>query len=585
MEDEILAELGLLSDDPQSSDLPMTEEISVDEIIESPALPQPVSQMSPAQISMLLAEQDIADSEEEFLRQAREAEYQDLPLRRWTRPVDVNDPNWSRQHLQGLRAQSLPRGYDRLNPENLTEAESALFEDELRAKGTPVPYFKKTPATGSTPPITEGSGTPGLDQAMAQLRRRAGIQRKLGDLDSQIVAGRADYGTGNIESVQDARVRINQEFNNKAAVYADEFEEDYEDAQLTARYPGMSLQNIKDDMALLSMDTTDFSEKGAAEYLRLKAQAKKRLEKAQEINPNRAFNNAGSKILASLALGAGTWASARTGTKNVALDLYKTAIANDISAQKDMFNQKRKAPGQARGEFAFFMNKLGNEQAATLATAATKYDQAISSLKGQSLKLKSQDAQAALMGQVAQLQMQKDKIAQAAKQAAVRAKLASETSIPGMSYTGSGIERKELEVKARKDLQEKAAAYADVRGQLETLARVYEDISKVPLIGQKERTKFKLAREDLIAKLGVVWGKGVLQEFERKQIEAVIPGANESFEKQFFDSDRIKAMMDQFNEAEQNSYKAYADGNRYFNYNPPGSSISTTPTGKREDRR
>ena len=584
-EEEILRELELLGGAPQAPALPATESISVQEIIEPSPLPQSASQMSPEQMEMLLAEQRMIDSEEEMLRQAREKEYQDFPLRRFINPRNIDDPAFARQYLQGFRKQSLPEDFDRLNPTQLSEEEAALFKEAEEAKGTAVPFFKKRSTSKASTPSTPQMGTPGLDQAMSQLRRRARIQGQLGAIDADILQGRADYGTGQIESIQQARARMQQEFQEKSARYASQFEQDYEDAQLTARYPGMSLQQIKDDLELLSMDTSDFSDEGEADILRKKAQAKRRLAKSQEIDPGRAFNNIGSKILASLAVGAGTWASARTGGKNVALDLYKSAIANDIAAQRDMFNQKRKAPGQARGEYAFFMNKLGNEQAATLATAATKYDQAIASLQSQSLKLKGQDAQAALMGQVAQLQMQKDRIAQAAKQAAIQAQLANETSVPGMTYTGTGIERKELEVKARKELQEKAAAYADVRGQLETLRDVFDDISKLPFVGQKDRTRFRVAREDLIARLGAVWDKGVLQEFEREQIEAVIPGANETFEKAFFGSDRIDAMMNQFDKAEQNSYKAYAKGNRYFNYNPPGSGISTTPTGKREDRR
>ena len=92
------------------------------------------------------------------------------------------------------------------------------------------------------------------------------------------------------------------------------------------KYPGAPLSQIKNwNKALEKQKTIEAGEYLASpqekeEALRNAAVAKRGLAKAEEIDTGRAYGNIGSKILAALSVGLGSYASSRGGGRNTALE-------------------------------------------------------------------------------------------------------------------------------------------------------------------------------------------------------------------------------------------------------------------------
>tara|TARA_R110000824_G_scaffold75012_2_gene190551 strand:+ start:868 stop:2640 length:1773 start_codon:yes stop_codon:yes gene_type:complete len=372
----------------------------------------------------------------------------------------------------------------------------------------------------------------GYNEAAAAHRARGRYERKMGDIRAQMEEKR--FGPEQLTRAE-RNAQVREEAQADRVQYSLEFEDDMEDAMLEQAHPGASLKQIKDWKYLLKLNedivsgARDISTEGAADVLRRAAVAKRNLAKSQEIDPGRAFGNAGSKILAALAIGAGSWAATRTG-RNPALELYNKAIANDIAAQKEMFQHKRQAPGRMRSEYKFFMDKYNSAEVAELATAATKWKVAAQELTALGLRTKgviNQQKANALAGEArAKGQAISGKAAHAA-QRALAMQYSGIKDLSGMKirWTGGkhGLDKQ--------DPNEKKILLSELEkaNKLSVALDMYvasQNVKGSWVPFSKERTQAEGIREALIQSAGEFFDMGVLQEFEREFLNSVIPGAN-----------------------------------------------------------
>lgn len=89
-----------------------------------------------------------------------------------------------------------------------------------------------------------------------------------------------------------------------------------------------------------------------------------------KVDSNRLWANSstGNKILAGVSLALGALGAGFNGGKNNSVDIIERAIDRDIEEQKANIANKGQAAQQARGAYAEFLNKTGDERASRLAT-------------------------------------------------------------------------------------------------------------------------------------------------------------------------------------------------------------------------
>ena len=134
-------------------------------------------------------------------------------------------------------------------------------------------------------------------------------------------------------------------------------------------YPTMSLDDIN-RLEGISADTTKTPEQRRAAELQL--------QRAQTIDPNRLFADNGNKLLAALAVAAGSFASSMSHGRvpNFGLQLVNDAIDRDVLAQKIQFEQVGKAYERSRTTYSDMFKEFESEEMALAATRATLTDAA-----------------------------------------------------------------------------------------------------------------------------------------------------------------------------------------------------------------
>ena len=432
----------------------------------------------------------------------------------------------------------------------------------------------------------------GIDQQIYRQGRIARALGQLGDKEAELLGLKADYGAGFPETLPEAKARIHQQWVTDRQNYQERFDENMAEANLMAQYPGASIDQIKLWKRQLQLDEErrpgslirDMSGGAVNRMLAKKAAAMRNLAKAQEIDPNRAFGGVTSQVLAGLAVGLGAWASARSGRPNTALDLYKHAIANDISAQKEKFAHARGQPGRLRGEYAFWMNRYNSDRVAMLGTAVAKYGAAANGIQQQIAKLKGgieRDKALAIQGQ---LLTQKNKLEAALAKAALEAEQAQNSGIMGFDgkpirYTGPrGKDKTPANKTVHNALVDTRVRSGKAIDALKQYKEVWERSKMIP--GTDARSEVNAALQALVARLGDVWDKGVLQEFEFEQLMGMLPGGKNPFwERATFN--RTEAVLRELEKSFHGAFEAHA--NALSDYHLSGSSGfgKASPTGEK----
>lgn len=402
--------------------------------------------------------------------------------------------------------------------------------DEPEVEGV-APPPRRTPE-GDEGLVEYAPDVSGYDEAAAAYRRMGRAAGRAGDVESKKLLKR--FGPEQLTRAE-RELQIREERKARMDTYELEFEDDYEDSVLNRKYPGASLEQIKDWQYELKLNEDiksgrrDISPEGAADVLRRAAVAKRNLAKSQEIDPGRAFGNAGSKILAALAIGAGSWAATRTG-RNPALELYNKAIANDIASQKEMFQHKRAAPGRMRSEYKFFMDKYNSAEVAELATAATQWQAAAQELTAMGLQIAGEVNKQKAFALAGEARAKGQTIKNAAGKSARIAMARQHSGINDLQgnpirWIGGrhGLEKQDLkEKKIILNELEKANKMSVALDMY--VASQNKTGAWIPL--SDEKTEAEGIREALIQSAGEFFDMGVLQEFEREFLNSVIPGGN-----------------------------------------------------------
>tara|TARA_R100001530_G_scaffold17855_1_gene15386 strand:- start:8190 stop:10016 length:1827 start_codon:yes stop_codon:yes gene_type:complete len=384
---------------------------------------------------------------------------------------------------------------------------------------------------------------------------------QIGDKQAELIGLKADYGAGFPETLADAKLRIQQKYVKDTQAYQARFDTNMEEAELMAQYPGASMDQIRLWKRQMEFDPhrVGFSPEAAKDMLRRKATAMKNLARAEEIDPNRAFGGVTSQILAGLAIGLGAWASSKSGRPNTALDLYKHAISTDILAQKEKFSHARGAPARERSQYAFWMNRYDNERVATLGTAVAQYGAAANTIQKEIAQLKGgvqKDQALAIQGQ---LMSQKNKLQMELAKAAMEAERAQNSEVNDLDgkpirYTGPA----KYNVKIRNDLAETGRKSHQATGALEQYRQAWKEVGLSAMKPTDKRAKLDAALQALIARLGDVWDKGVLQEFEWEQLNDMLPGSSwPVFER--FGPDRVEAVLDELQKSFAGALNAHVD--------------------------
>ncbi len=432
----------------------------------------------------------------------------------------------------------------------------------------------------------------GIDQQIYRQGRIGSALGQLGDKQAELLGLTTDYGAGFPETLPEAKARIHQQWVTDRQNYQERFDGNMEEANLMAQYPGASIDQIKLWKRQLQGDEDrrpgsmirDISPESAKRVLAKKAAAMRNLAKAQEIDPNRAFGGVTSQVLAGLAVGLGAWASSRSGRPNTALDLYKHAIANDISAQKEKFAHARGQPGRLRGEYSFWMNRYNSDRVATLGTAVAKYGAAANGIQQQIAKLKGGIERDKALGIQGQLLSQKNKLEAALAKAAFEAEQAQNSGIMGFDgkpirYTGPrGKDMTPANKTVHNALVETRVKSGKAIDALRQYKETWESSRKLPFT--KGRAKVNAALQALVARLGDVWDKGVLQEFEFEQLMSMLPGGTSPF----WESatwDRTDAVLDELKKSFHGAFEAHANSLSHYQFSGSSGFGKGTTTGEK----
>jgi len=451
-------------------------------------------------------------------------------------------------------------------------AEEAATEEAGRA-----PQVDPSTYLADIDPIIKGKAGQTEEDYLSGINRSIWMQGqiadklgKIGDKQAQLIGLTTDYGTGEQETLADAKLRIQQKYVKDTQAYQARFDTNMEEAELMAQYPGASMDQIRLWKRQMEFDPhrAGFSPEAAKDMLRRKATAMKNLARAEEIDPNRAFGGVTSQILAGLAIGLGAWASSKSGRPNTALDLYKHAISTDILAQKEKFSHARGAPSRARSQYAFWMNRYDNERVATLGTAVAQYGAAANTIQKEIAQLKGgvqKDQALAIQGQ---LMSQRDKLKMELAKAALAAEQAQNSGITGIDgkpirYSGPA----KYDADARKTLRETGRRRAMANAALEQYREAFKKASAMKVVSDSRAAAFA-ARQALIARLGDVWDKGVLQEFEWEQLDSMLPGKHIAWAK--WGINRVDAVLNELKSSFDSGFKAHIDSLSFYHQSGTG---------------
>ena len=341
--------------------------------------------------------------EEEFLREQREREYRELPTRRVTRPIDLEDPGFARPALQDFYQQSLPVGTTLKEGEGVVfpEAEiSTTQEEEELGVSTrpPAPDQPMTPT--STSMSVRGFAPVGVSTEVKKFNARLAAQKAQNQKDFDAIQAKLDSKLADLEKASEVDA-AQRKVTQAEGVLNDSIQQ---------------LQEFK-------------------------------------IDPQRAFPNMFSKVSAVLGVALGAYAQGLSGGKlpNTALQIVNGAIERDIAAQKAEFQKLRGLVDTRRNIYGMAMDKLGNERQATEVARAAAYQAAGLSLDLKSKQLGVDDRQNAQIMEGIKTQLQQRQFnasmslkAQAAQGAAKPVKLQRDFGKAMAQFEGSRQNLKQL---------------------------------------------------------------------------------------------------------------------------------------------
>lgn len=418
----------------------------------------------------------------------------------------------SQPYTLGAPDQDLP-------PESVTPQMAALFRAENPSEPAeqtqpPAPTASReditiaSPVTQQQPPTQQTGAGFGYGR---QLRGIANRQKSAAEELATIRQVQSAEQAGVLEGLVDDQLAASEKMAQAYEVFKADYEaqqQSLKEAQEDALYWNISGDDRKQYQATLN-------DPNASNQDRAIAQAK--LEKAQEIDPNRAFGGAGGQVMAAIAMAMGAFGSAFTGGPNHAANIISRAIDRDIKAQLEKRSAKRALIGDFKSSLEENIRRFGNEQQAVLAEgigrlnlANTKIKQIAAKHEGAEQMAAVQQVTAGIDQEVLQLHQQFN---DAARSMAMKKAQGGAKQLPATQAADIG----EMEG-AREILKNVGQAFSEKTGWFSILAKRFPGTSA---------TKYEDAREAAAGMISsMVEGRSTDEDVER--YKRMLPDAGDS---------------------------------------------------------
>lgn len=432
------------------------------------------------------------------------------------------------------------------------ETQAALDEIAGKQFSDPAARPAATPPAQYVPPDLSGYdkviGGIAAQQEAARLTAKDEAEKKIKQFERlyETAEGQEEIRLDTVAGHKLAELKDYQrQMQEKEEIYKTK----YGDFELEARYGNLPLDRIKQLKNIL--EKPENGGPGHEEKDRRlraeKASAWTELNRAERIDPAGPFRNFGSKIMAAIAVGAGTWASTWTG-QNPAFEMFKMAIANDIASQKDMFDRKSGALTRHQNEWGRIKESLGSDYATTMALTALKYGKIVETIDARIVARGDPAQKAQLIAMRGNAELQKAQASAAAMKHFAEQQAAMDTGLTDVEYVGpAGRQNPE-------HLKQVTEAVTDYRQNIETVEDYIRSIDELTSGGfwqsltTDDTAKAQAKWEAMIAFLGKTFDKGVLQQFERKELNKVFadPSASSSRVYWMLGMDRVRAAGEEF---------------------------------------
>ena len=424
---------------------------------------------------------------------------------------------------------------------------------------------------GGTPGTTPGTTPAGTAQQQAATtpsdyetaaRAHADAVEQRGLAIGELAQARYDK----ITAAELAKAKIAE----KKAAAAAEWETAYRDRRRAADYPGMALSEIKKNEDLINTPAPAWMDPEQRRKYELdQALAERKLRRAQEIDPGRGFGNIFAKLLASLSVGLGTYASHKTG-QNPALELFNQHIAQDIAAQKSAFEHRRGMADASLNDYSFFMDRYDDEEVAAVNAAALASDKAITLLQGKvdqtAAGVEKEKILAAMEGFKYEQGIKIQKAAALAEAKQLKAEQALTTPFRGIKRKPGAVGWEKFEADAL-DAWSAVKVVVEIAEQIEGL--VSGKGGWVPEWDEDKRS-LESKKKALLAAIAKANELGVMQQFEMDTtVEAMgHPGAFYDWALRKLGTKGMKSFAKGFREAGLGGMRAKFEGNDLYTVTP-----------------
>lgn len=273
-----------------------------------------------------------------------------------------------------------------------------------------------------------------------------------------------------------------------------------------------------------------------------------------EINPQRAFPNAFSKVAAVISVAMGAYAQGLSGGKlpNTALQIINTAIDRDIDAQKMEYQKLKGLVDEKRNVYAMAMRELGDETQATalLRTAAhqafgTRFKTLSQQMGIENSKISQAYQEAGLLQRENAARANLDVLAAKSAQSALEKPKFSEADDKDLAdFQSSAMSLKDLWA-GSKDINAFASMFAK-RVPWETDAKTFDRVSIQSILAAVKALSGVAYREEEFKRIGGLFPSSTDIESTRKAkiVAAVEWAANRGMGRYNLWDDRQKAWVD-----------------------------------------
>jgi hypothetical protein len=418
-----------------------------------------------------------------------------------------------------------------------------------KSSGVDIPAEKKNDIVPVTPPFNpmddEYRAIQGQSKAMANRKR---LEDDKGDRESELANLKAQEAA--------AKHKLVTDFSKDYKERKDTFLKEYAQLRDEERYPNLNPEQIRNYKSILAKEPEkNWSEEERQTLQTLKAQAQRRLDDGKKFYSEGPYRSLASKFIAAIAVGTGSWAAVRTG-RNPALELFQNAIKNDIIAQREEAARRTKRVGARVNAFDRINNIYKDELQTVLTLTGLHYGKAADLVKEKIEKVNSRAESQKLLGMYHELRRQEAAYLKKAQREHALANAGIDIGVKGIKWVGPpGMKP---DIKELRVIKDNASLYHQYIRKLNEL-KGYSGKYLWPK--SEELSKALAAWEAVISLAGALHDKGVLQEFEREKLEAVLPEPGTLKEKA---TGQLGAAVSQLKVEVEHDYRGYMEPRTHY---------------------